>query len=253
MSAGSWIALLAAAGFSEVVGTMAGFGAATVFTPLAMLFFEPKTAIALVAVFHLFGTGSRLLFFGRHIDWRLWVPFGFTGLAGSWLGASIATRLSSAAMELLVGGFLLLYAAGDRLLSSRVRLPAAQPTLLFGGAASGLIAGVLGTGGTVRAVCLLAFGLPQAAYLGTSAALALLVDATRVPVYVMHGWIPTALIPVLISLAPVAFSAAWAGQRMVRRLSPELFHLFILLVLTLMGLRLILQGWHHLAPAVGIS
>ncbi|OGX29135.1 MAG: hypothetical protein A3B78_02845 [Omnitrophica WOR_2 bacterium RIFCSPHIGHO2_02_FULL_67_20] len=246
MAFGPWAAFLVCAGLAEAIGAMAGFGAATVFTPLAMLFLDAKVAIAVVAVFHLFGTCSRLLFFGRHIHWRTWAQFGLTGVVCSFLGAHIAARLPSAAVEVLFGGFLLLYVAGDLLLPGRLRLPAAPLTLMGGGAISGVVAGLLGTGGAVRAVCLLAFGLPQPAYLGTSAALALIVDATRLPVYLAEGLIPPAMGPVLVSLAPVAFAGAWIGQRLVRRLSVAGFHRFVLILLALIGLKLAVTGWHRL-------
>jgi uncharacterized membrane protein YfcA len=246
-----WLCFLACAGFAEVVGAMAGFGAATVLTPLAMLFLNAKTALAVVAAFHLFGTCSRLLFFGRHIRWSTWAQFGLTGVVCSFLGAHVAARLSPAAVELLFGSFLLLYVAGDLLLPGRLRLPAAPLTLVSGGAVSGVVAGLLGTGGAIRAACLLAFGLPQVVYLGTSAAIALVVDATRLPVYVAEGLIPSSLGPVLVSLAPVAFAGAWMGQRLVRRLPAAGFHRFVLVLLALMGLKLAVTGWHRLAVPGG--
>jgi uncharacterized protein len=44
--------LLFSAFVAEVAGTLAGFGSATVLTPVASLFMDIKTAIALVAFFH---------------------------------------------------------------------------------------------------------------------------------------------------------------------------------------------------------
>ena len=71
-SVATWMLLLVCAFGAEVVGTMAGFGAATILTPVAALFMDVKTAIAIVACFHLFGSGSRLVFFGRQINWRVY-------------------------------------------------------------------------------------------------------------------------------------------------------------------------------------
>lgn len=247
MDPARWLLFLACAGFAEVIGTMAGFGAATVLTPLAMLFMDAKAAIAVVAAFHLFGNLSRLLFFGRHVRWSTWAQFGLTGILCSFLGARVAARLPAAALELLFGGFLLLYVAGDVLLPGRLRLPATPATLVGGGAVSGLVAGLLGTGGAVRSACLLAFGLPQTVYLGTSAALAIAVDATRLPVYLVEGLIPSAMAPVVASLVPVALAGAWVGQRLVRRMSAAGFHRFVLAMLGLMGLRLAVGGWQHLS------
>lgn len=247
MPAGEWLLFLACAAAAEIIGAIAGFGAATVLTPLALLFMDAKSAVAVVAVFHVFGTASRLVFFGRHIDWRIWAQFSLTGIAASFAGAHVAARLSTGTMELLLGMFLLLYVAADTLLPGRLRLPATPATLAGGGLATGFVAGLIGTGGAIRSACLLAFGLPQAVYLGTSAALALTVDATRLPVYISEGLIPTHMIPVLWSLLPVAFAGAWLGQRLVRRISAAGFHRFVLAMLALMGMKLAWDGWRALA------
>src|SRR3989304_475238 len=49
--------------FAEIVGTLAGFGSSTVFLPLALLFFDFRTALTLVAFFHIFGNATRIGFF----------------------------------------------------------------------------------------------------------------------------------------------------------------------------------------------
>jgi len=108
--------------------------------------------------------------------------------------------------------------------------------------ASGLIAGLIGTGGAIRSVCLLAFGLPKEAYIGTSAVIALLVDSTRLPVYLTQRFIPPALLPLIIGLTVVAFGGAWLGQRLVRTVSPVRFKQLVLLMLFLMGCKLLLDG-----------
>ncbi len=244
MAPAAWALFLACAFGAEVIGTMAGFGAATILTPFAAAFMDMKTAIALVAVFHLFGNGSRLLFFGRHVRWRVWALFGITGIGCSVLGAFVTAALPGAAVRLAFGVFLLLYVALSWSAASALRLPATPVTLVGGGALSGFIAGLLGTGGAVRSACLLAFRLPRDAYLGTSAAIAACVDATRLPVYVAGGALSGETVAVLLGLLAAAFTGAWTGQRLVRRISAEGFRRLVLLLLTGMGVKLVLEGWH---------
>jgi len=246
MSAAVWALFLGAACIAEVLGTMAGFGAATILTPVAALFMDMKTAIAVVACFHLFGNGSRLVFFGRHVHWKTWAQFGIPGVVVSVVGAGVTTRLSSAAVTLLFGLFLLGYVGLSALGPGRVQLPRTPGLLVGGGAVSGLIAGLIGTGGAVRSACLLAFGLSKETYLGTSAAIALVVDATRLPIYLAGGLFPAQMAPVLVSLIAAAFAGAWVGQRLIRRASPAIFRGVILAMLTLIGLRLCVDGWRGL-------
>ena len=242
----AWLTFLTGALLAEVIGTMAGFGAATVLTPIAACFMDVKTAIAVVACFHLFGNASRLVFFGRHIHWKTWAQFGLTGILLSFLGAGVTARLSPAAVKLLFGLFLLAYVGVSIGATGPMRLPSRVAMLVGGGAVSGFIAGLIGTGGAIRSVCLLAFGLPKEAYLGTSAAIALVVDATRLPVYLVEHFLPARMVPVLASLVGAAFCGAWLGQRLIRRVSAPAFRRFVLVMLGLMGGKLLVEGWHGL-------
>jgi len=247
MDAGAWLLFLACAFGAEVIGTMAGFGAATVLTPIAMLFMDAKTAVAVVACFHLFGNASRLVFFGRHVHWKTWAQFGLTGILCSFLGAGAAASLPSNAVELAFGVFLLVYVGLSSLAPTSRQLPRTPATLVGGGAASGLLAGLIGTGGAIRSACLLAFGLSKSVYIGTSAAIALVVDSTRLPVYLAQRFIPAQWTPVVLSLILAAFAGAWVGQRLIRRLSGVAFRRVVLVMLALMGVKLLLDGWRGLA------
>jgi uncharacterized membrane protein YfcA len=62
---------------SEIIGTVAGFGSSTVLLPLALFFVDFKTALVLVAIFHLFGNLGRINFFRRGLEKRLFLEHGF--------------------------------------------------------------------------------------------------------------------------------------------------------------------------------
>jgi uncharacterized membrane protein YfcA len=247
MDTGAWLLLLGCALIAEVIGTMAGFGAATILTPIAALFLDVKTAIALVACFHLFGTASRLIFFHRSVQWTIWWQFGLIGIIASLLGARATMLLPSAFVTLFFGAFLLIYVVLSSARSQPLVLPAQPSTLMAGGACSGFIAGLIGTGGAIRSVCLLAIGLSKDVYIGTSAAIALVVDATRVPVYLAGHLIPSTMASVLASLVGVAFAGSWVGQRLVRRVSGTLFRRVVLTMLFIMGCKMLIDGWRGLA------
>ena len=240
------LTFLACAFFAEVIGTMAGFGSATVLTPIASWFMAVKTAVAAVACFHLMGSASRSLFFRRQINWPIVWAFGLTGVACAFVGAQVAAQLPAAVVRMLLGAFLVLYVIAEMRRVTTQRVPATTRTLLVGGVVSGLVAGVIGTGGAVRSLCLLAFGLPKEEYLGTSAVIALAVDAARVPVYVAQHFLPATAWPVVLGLIVVAFCGAWTGQRLVRSVSPTAFKRFVLITLFVMGLKLLLDGWRGL-------
>ena len=243
MSTLSLLAFFPSAFVAEIIGTMAGFGAATVLTPIASWFLPIKTAVAVVACFHLFGNASRIYFFRQQIRWKIVGQFGLPGVLLSFIGAQASAVLPAAAVRVLLGAFLVVYVWLEARSVTSMRVSPTAKTLAIGGVASGFIAGLIGTGGAIRSVCLLAFGLPKEAYLGTSAVIALFVDATRLPVYWLQGFLPSVVGPMVLGLTVVAFCGAWVGQRLVRRVSPVVFKRFVLGMLVVMGMKLLVDGF----------
>ena len=62
----------------------------------------------------------------------------------------------------------------------------------------------------------------------------------------MGGFIPSRMVPVVVSLVAVAFLGAWVGQRLVRRLSVSVFRRIVMAMLTVAGIKLVMDGWHGL-------
>ena len=57
------------------------------------------------------------------------------------------------------------------------------PWAWLAGAASGAFGGLVGNQGGIRSAALLGFGLPRESFVATATAVALVVDAVRMPVY----------------------------------------------------------------------
>jgi len=87
---------------AEIIGTMAGFGSSTIFLPLALLLVDFKTAIILVAIFHLFGNLSRIIFFREGIDRRIILQFGVPSVLLGLLGAFLIGVLPQPALKLIL-------------------------------------------------------------------------------------------------------------------------------------------------------
>ncbi len=93
---------------AEIIGTMAGFGSSTIFLPLALLFVvDFKTAIILVAIFHLFGNLSRIIFFRQGFDKRIILQFGVPSILLSLVGALLIGVLPQPVLKLVLGIFLI--------------------------------------------------------------------------------------------------------------------------------------------------
>ncbi|MCS4542245.1 MAG: sulfite exporter TauE/SafE family protein [Euryarchaeota archaeon] len=94
---------------TEVIGTIAGFGSSTVFLPLALFFVDFKTALILVALFHIFGNLGRITFFRHGINKKLILLFGVPSVILTIVGAILVNYTPQNILKLFLGFFLLIF------------------------------------------------------------------------------------------------------------------------------------------------
>lgn len=192
MNEALWLLVGALAG---AVASVAGFGIGSLLTPLFALTVSTKTAVALVALPHAAGTGLRLWMWRRHVDRGVLLGFGLASAAGGLAGALLHARFGSPALTLVFAGLLLLTGfLAVTGLGARLRITG--KAAWAAGALSGAFGGLVGNQGGIRAGAMLGLGVPKEAFVATATAIALLVDAARVPVYLWaeggemaaHAW-----------------------------------------------------------------
>ncbi len=220
--------------FSEIAGTLAGFGSSTIALPFALFFFDFQTALVLVAFLHIFGNIGRIGLFTHGLDRRLILFFGVPSVAASLAGALLISSFSQELLKGLLGLFLIFY-AGLSLWKDTLRVPASNLNAGIGGVLSGFLAGLIGTGGALRGAFLTAFHLKKETYIATAAAIALAVDLTRIPVYLALGFLPPEQYPAVAILLVIALVGSWIGRLIVRRIPQKTFRKIVLVALFLMG------------------
>lgn len=229
--------------FAEVVGTIAGFGSSTIFLPLALLFVDFKTALILVALFHIIGNVSRIGFFRHGLDKRMLIIFGIPSVLATFVGALLVASIPQDLLKALLGIFLLLYASVS-LWEGNIKVKQSKPNAIVGGAASGFLAGLIGTGGAVRGAFLTAFGLSKEKYIATAAAIAFAIDITRIPIYFAEGFLSDAYYWYLPILFIIAFAGSFVGKQIVTKLPQKVFKKIVFIALILIGIKFI---WDFLA------
>lgn len=233
------LALFGVATFAGATAAVAGFGIGSLLTPLMALELGGVTAVAAVAVPHAVATALRAWRLRHAIDWMLLRRFGVLSALGGLAGALLFARLGGPTLLRVLGALLVLTAAS--VLSGwaeRVRLRGAPVWLL--GALSGFFGGVVGNQGGLRAAALLGFGLTPAAFVATSTATGLLVDAARTPLYLWRAGasMAAAWLPIAIATAGVVLGTL-LGERVLLGLSRELFRRVVAALVGVLGLWLL--------------
>ncbi len=227
-----------AAYFSELIGTVLGFGSSTIFFPLALFFVDFKTALILVAVFHLFGNIGRISFFHKNLDKKLIFIFGIPSVILTVFGAMLVNYVNQDLLKILLGIFLLIFAIVS-FIKPNLKMSSNKINSILGGSLSGFFAGLIGTGGILRGIFLTSFNLKKQVYIATAAMIALLVDITRIPIYYYSGFIEKQYYYFIPILLVIALLGSYSGKKLVDKISQKTFRKIVLIGIALLSLRLI--------------
>ena len=225
-----------AAFVSEIIGTIAGFGSSTIFLPLALFFFDFQTALVLSAFLHLFGNLGRIGFFRHGMDKGLILKFGIPSIILTLIGALAVPLFDQVTLKGILGIFLIMYSSYSLW---REKFPIAPSALnaVTGGALSGLIAGLIGTGGALRGAFLTGFKLPKKKYIATAAAIAIASDLSRIPIYLSQGFLDKNFYWYLLPLFLIALLGSYTGKLIVDKIPQQKFSKFILSAILLIGIK----------------
>lgn len=226
---------------SEVIGTSVGFGSSTVFQPMALLFVDFKSALVLVAFFHIFGTLSRLVQYRRELEIKLLVKFGVPSILLTLVGAWLVGSLPQELLKGVLGGFLIGLGLFS-LTKKRLKLKRSDVNLGIGGAVSGFLTGLIGTGGALRGAFLTAFELPKERYIATAAVIALTNDLTRIPVYLSRGYLNPENFKLLPGLLLIAILGSLSGKQLIKKIPQAIFVKLVMAAVMAAGGYLV-YGW----------
>ena len=218
------VVIVITAYLASLLTLFSGFGLGTLLMPIIAIFFPVAIAIAMTAFVHLLNNIFKLLTLWKSINWYVSLYFGVPALLAAIPGAWILTNLSTQAMiaqygvfnlatEItpikLVIGVLLIVFSGIEFFSISNKLNISKDLLPFGGILSGFFGGLSGHQGAFRSAFLLHADLNPQQFIATNAAIATLVDITRLIIYGIN--IQLLFNEVDTILVIVASCAAFAG------------------------------------------
>lgn len=226
---------------TSFVTLFTGFGVGTIMMPVMMLFFDVKVAIFLAAIVHFFNNVSRLFIYRSEINWSVIRRFGVVSLIGAFVGSFAQIYLGGEWLKMGVGFFLTVYAFFS-LFPAKIKIVLPESIDIVGGFLSGLIGGLIGNQGAIRSIYLLRYGLQKQELIVSAALIAVIIDATRIPVYAYANF--TYLQQNLLLMSTIVASAILgtvAGSRILPNVSYELFKKIILVGVLIAGILMMLK------------
>jgi len=165
-----------------------------------------------------------------------------TSAAGGLVGALLHEWVSSPWLTVVFGA-LLLFVAISELTGLAQRMRFRGPVASIAGAASGLLGGLVGNQGGIRSAALLGAELPRQTFVATATAVGLIVDAARMPIYLVTTGAEVLAIWPTVAVATVGVIAGTVlGHRLLARIPEDRFRPIVAIVLGLLGLAMITRG-----------
>ena len=234
--------MVAAAVAAGAIAAVSGFGMGSLLTPVLALVVDARVAVAAVAIPHLLGTALRFLMLRVGPDRTVLWNFGAASAAGALAGALLQPSTSNRALLVIFGSLLLFVAISEWTgLARRMRL--AGPAAWIAGAASGLLGGLVGNQGGVRSAALLGFNLQKEVFVATATAIALVIDAVRLPIYLWHYSADVfAVWRVVVEASLGVLVGTLVGSRLLRKIPERWFRPAVAVILAALGVAMLVRA-----------
>lgn len=234
---------------ASLITFFSGFGLGTILMPFLAIFLPLPLAIVLTAVVHFLHSSIRTGLLWKSIDWGSFFRFGSVACVFAIPGALLLKHLTNlgtivqyhflgipaefSILHLLIG-VLLIVMAMNEMISQSWKLQ----NLYVGGAISGLFGGLSGHQGAFRSVFLSHLNLNAKEFVGTTAAISVLVDFTRLIIYsTSFGKLLTETDPILIgSSIGGAVVGLFVGMIFLKKITNKIIRNIIIISLTLLGI-----------------
>ncbi|MBI1306736.1 MAG: TSUP family transporter [Bacteroidetes bacterium] len=220
---------------AEIMGTVGGFGSSLFFVPMAGYFLDLHTVLGITALYHVMSNLTKIGFFRHGFDKMLILYIGIPSVIMVIIGAWLSQFLGAKNLELILAVVLILLSVLF-LIFDRWQVKPTKFNAASGGVLSGFLAGLIGTGGAIRGMVLTSFRFKKEAFIATSAAIDLAIDASRSVVYTANGYVHVHdlyLIPVLLVVSIVG---TWIGKKLLNHISETQFRKVVLILILATGL-----------------
>lgn len=233
------VVFLIASYLAAVIATLAGFGSSALLVPIAIIFMDFKSAIFVVACFHLFNNSFKIKMFWGKVNYKVCMLFGIPSIIFAFIGANLISVIPVETIKRMLALFLIIFSIHS-LLRPKYALKESRSNAVIGGSLSGLLAGLIGMGGAIRAAFLIAFNLPKEVYVATSAMIAFVIDMTRIPTYLFTGTVENNAYFILLPFLVIsAYLGVKTGKMFLNRINQDVFRRVVLCALLLVGIKLL--------------
>ena len=154
------------------------------------------------------------------------------------IGAYLMVYTPSNIIKKVLGVIIILYVVNDYFnLTKRVKLN--KIGIACAGGGYGFFAGIIGTGSAIKAALLTHLGLRKEKFIAIMATSAILINVIKTIIYSKFNLVSQTDIPLIVGLIICAFSGAYVGRNLVKKIHPDMFKKVILTILIIVAIKLL--------------
>jgi len=225
---------------AEILGTIGGFGSSLFFIPIASYFLDFHSVLGITAIFHVMSNITKIAMFREGVDKNVLIMLGIPSILFVIGGAYLTKFIDSKILEFGLCIFLITTSV-TFLYFKNLEIKPNNANSILSGSLSGLIAGLLGTGGAIRGIALAAYNLKIEVFIATSAIIDLGVDFSRSIVYWSNGYMhkdDLYLIPILLV---VSVLGTFLGKLILKKISQNQFRTIVLILILVTGISTLIK------------
>ena len=232
-----------------------GFGLGTLLTPVFAVFFPVEIAIGLTAVVHFLNGLFKLTLVGKFVRKDIVFKFGIPAVAAALVGAYVLSLLSGLSplhtyevsnhefqilpIKLIIAILIVCFTFFE-LHPTLKGLEFGPKYLSAGGIISGFFGGLSGHQGALSSAFLSRAGLTKEEFVGTGTLIGSMIDLARIGIYssIFHSEVLSSNIKLLTITTLCAFAGAYAGNRLLKKITMSALQNFVSITLLFLAIAL---------------
>lgn len=235
-----FVILILSSFVAALISGAAGFGGSLLLLPVVTACVGAEIAVPVLTLAQLIGNISRMGTGFKQIKWDAVGWFCLTALPLSALGAFGFSVLPKDIVTRCIGAVLILLVVFK--VKKIFELKGNKITLLIGGAITGGVSGLAGSGGPIGAAVFLSLGLPPVAYIASEATTATAMHILKTIIYskLASLTLQTLLVGLVMGTAMVA--GTLVANKFIKNMDKNKFQKYVAILLCVVGAYMLIFG-----------
>lgn len=225
---------------AALISGAAGFGGSLLLLPVVTACVGAEIAVPVLTLAQLIGNISRMGTGLQQIKWDAVGLFCLTALPLSALGAFGFSVLPKDIVTRSIGAVLILLVVFK--VKKIFELKGNKRTLLIGGAITGGVSGLAGSGGPIGAAVFLSLGLPPVAYIASEATTATAMHILKTIIYSKLASLNLQTLIVGLVMGAAMVAGTLVANKFIKKMDKNKFQKYVAILLCVVGAYMLFLG-----------